>query len=342
MDKTIYIVRHAESRYNDSKKKWSIKGLVGERDHGLSAAGVEQCFELRETLVKAAESGDADAEAIMSRDVTYSSPLSRALLTAHLALPRTSQEPHTMVALPEAREHCLVPLLARDSEGTPRDAIEANVNAEIAKVAASASDSTRAVAETPFNVDLSRIHEPQWWIVGEKSSVVKARLAALLRQLYERATSEKECVVLVAHSLMIRTLLLEYGDEDLIMASSQRADSSTTKEGVDVSGNDATPASPSTPESPSSGYISNCSVLRLTLRATAQSERTDGPSSCGGGQGAVGDSAADSTPTDGISAAMDATAFSDTPPRNQKFATPKIVSAGLLFGARLLGKKGSK
>jgi phosphohistidine phosphatase SixA len=115
--RTVYLIRHAESRYNEAKKEWNLKGLVGERDHPLSDTGIAQCARLHLTLQTAAASGDENAQAIISREKTLSSPLCRAILTG--------QAPPHVVAIAQAREHCMMPVFARDSIGTPRDAINA-------------------------------------------------------------------------------------------------------------------------------------------------------------------------------------------------------------------------
>jgi hypothetical protein len=75
-----------------AKKRWMLRALVGEHDHGLSPLGVAQCQRLRTTIAHAAAAGDKDARAIVSRVCTYTSPLSRAIITAHLGLPRTADD----------------------------------------------------------------------------------------------------------------------------------------------------------------------------------------------------------------------------------------------------------
>jgi broad specificity phosphatase PhoE len=230
--RTIYLVRHSESRYNDALKSRSLKRLIGERDHGLSEAGYLQCARLSDAVAAAAAAGDADALAIVRRDVTYSSPLTRAILTAHLSLPRSGASTdntrssrdgrtagHTVVALPDAREQCMVRVFARDSEGTAREHIQANVDAELLEAAAkstesaaaaaaaargtgSSSSSTTPVAATavkaaqtaalplprdPMVVDTSQVAEEVWWTIGERRGDIDARLGRLLGSLYDKA-----------------------------------------------------------------------------------------------------------------------------------------------------------
>jgi len=153
----LYLVRHAESWYNAAKSAWSLRRLLGEVDHGLSPKGAEQCARLRGAVIEACSRGDPDALAIAGRRATLASPLTRALLTAHLGLPLGAGEeeggleggrggggggrasPHVLIALAEAREQCMMPVFARDSVGVPRDQIETRVRAELAALLTSSS-----------------------------------------------------------------------------------------------------------------------------------------------------------------------------------------------------------
>jgi broad specificity phosphatase PhoE len=248
--RTVYLIRHAESRYNEAKKEWNLKGLVGERDHPLSDTGIAQCARLHLTLQTAAASGDENAQAIISREKTLSSPLCRAILTAHLALPYSGQAPPHVVAIAQAREHCMMPVFARDSIGTPRDAINAKVSLELAAVnnsrpTASAVDEGRST-DAPFLkapiVDVSYIREEAWWIVGEKEASIAERLGKLMLFLYSetqgggKSESGAAAVVLVAHSRIIRALFRKFS-----VCSSEFADK----------------------------LVDNCAVVRLTIAIKA-------------------------------------------------------------------------
>ena len=303
-ERVVYVVRHAESRYNDAKRRWGLVGLVGETDHGLSTAGVEQCAVLRSAITTAAARGDADGEAIMARGATLSSPLTRAILTAHLALPLRSNSDssgsggsgggggdsaaeavaHACVALADAREHCLMPLFARDSVGTHREGIGVRVAEELAALDARFAAARDAAAGTPgggtaaaahthahthavlpehlcrpgaLDVDTSRVAEDKWWVVGERHAAVVARLGALAWDLFDASGhgggkvsdggSGGGATVLVAHSRVIRTLIQEYGDCGACGEGAGEGGAALVRELGER-------------------LVDNCAVLRLTLK----------------------------------------------------------------------------
>lgn len=207
---TVYLIRHAESRYNAAVKAWDVRALVGERDHGLSHRGEQQCHELSRTIESAASRGDADAQRLAASDrVTASSPLCRAVLTAHLALPNCAST--SILALPSAREQCKAPVIARDSEGTMASLLQSHVDAELSRARAGGAGARKAA-----EVDVSRLPtDGAWWVVGEKTDAVVARLATLLRELYELASAGGGgtgggAVVAISHSHAMRHLFRHY------------------------------------------------------------------------------------------------------------------------------------
>lgn len=187
--RTVYLIRHAESRYNAGVKGLSLSALVRERDHGLSERGVEQCQELRSKLESRLKVKDADAAAITAADA-LSSPLRRALQTAYLGLGK-----QRLVVLPEGREHCAVPVFARDSVGTPRSSIQRELRREL--------------GGADVDVDVSKIECEQWWTVAEPSASIRNRVRGLLLDLHNRAYTQP--IVYVGHSRIIRELFRQYG-----------------------------------------------------------------------------------------------------------------------------------
>jgi len=212
--RVVYVVRHAESRYNAGVRAWSLRALMQERDHGLTPRGRAQCAALRGTLETAASAGDADAAA-MAAAQRLSSPLRRALATAALAIPTADCPNGTVItALPDAREQCLAPLFARDSEGTPKSHIADAFQAELARAQFSeetsslgAKDEEASVVAPPtdhecFSLDLDAIEAEEWWEVAESDAAVARRVGSLLVELYRRA--ERGAPVFVGHSRAIR------------------------------------------------------------------------------------------------------------------------------------------
>lgn len=191
MERICYVVRHAESRYNAAVKSYSLTGMIGEKDHGLSTTGLDQCSSLRQRIVQAADQGDPDALAILNGP-WLSSPLRRALATAALVGGATS-----LVALPDGREHCMAPVFARDSEGTPKTGIQRSLSRELGR---------------DLVVDCSEIDDEYWWSVAETSASVRRRLASLLDDLYRRCKDQP--AVFVGHSRVLRDLFKSFKGND--------------------------------------------------------------------------------------------------------------------------------
>lgn len=247
----VYLVRHAESRYNAAMKSRSLSRLIGERDHGLSENGRSQCEHLCQKILVAAEHGDPDALAIISRKVTYSSPLSRAVCTAYLSFPpqkqssSLSQTANPVVVLPDAREHCMMRLFARDSEGTAKSALQEKVEKELAE------------EQGTVVIDTTHVSREQWWTIGESQRSIDDRLAQLLDFLYSKAppidgkkSPDEAAVVLVTHSRVIRAAMRSFHEGK---ASQEQSDArkilAVGGEGKDVTRN----------------LVENCAVLRLRL-----------------------------------------------------------------------------
>lgn len=260
--RVVYVVRHGESRYNVGMhrlKRLRLGGLVemlGERDHGLSPLGVQQCLSLRAAILRAAaaaaaaaaEGGEdaADALALEARTSTLASPLCRAVLTAHLALPLGGLV-HHVKALPEGRECCMVQLFARDSEGSRRSEIQSRVCSELeraaappvvqalrskrcfnllggggvpealslgAKAASQAEEALTAAAARPPEVDISGVSEEEWWTIGEAPESVKHRMGIVLQRLFDAACCKAVgASVFVGHSRALRMMFQAYAEE---------------------------------------------------------------------------------------------------------------------------------
>lgn len=201
-------------QYNEAIKSWNLVGMVHEKDHGLSRKGYQQCLNLRTAIAVAAAAGNIDAIALSSSDrVTCASPLSRAMVTAMMALPAVGT-PSPIVALPNAREHCMLPIFSRDSEGTLAEYLEARVS----------SETLRCSAQGPLQprprIDVSRCGSGQWWTVAESGAAVDRRLGEMLIELARVADSALEtkgagaeaapAVVCVGHSHALRRMLRTY------------------------------------------------------------------------------------------------------------------------------------
>mmetsp|Transcript_49264 Transcript_49264/g.130494 ORF Transcript_49264/g.130494 Transcript_49264/m.130494 type:complete len:260 (-) Transcript_49264:250-1029(-) len=197
----VYLVRHAESRYNVGVRNRNVWVMVKEKDHGLSPEGVEQCRQLSERITQAAADGDTHATAILGRSETLSSPLCRAVVTGHLALPRTGSR-HLVTLLPDGREQCMMAVFARDSEGTPRSKIESRVLEELGEL---------GVTSDTLDLSLEQMPTEKWWVVHEDDASMRARADRLLRDLYSE--SERKTTIFVGHSRSVRHLFRSFGGE---------------------------------------------------------------------------------------------------------------------------------
>jgi broad specificity phosphatase PhoE len=81
----LFLVRHAESRWNQAQWEGSITGMMSECDHGITQEGRRQAETLRERIAIAAE-GDSWTMRFGRPSVIFISPLTRALQTAVISL----------------------------------------------------------------------------------------------------------------------------------------------------------------------------------------------------------------------------------------------------------------
>jgi len=200
-ERTVYLVRHAESRYNAAVKNLNLFGIMRETDHGISLTGVDQCCTLATAIRNANESKDVDAIDICNRVNTLSSPLCRTIKTAILALPSVDG-PITLVSDGREPIHKGSSLFMRDSIGSYRSKIKSKVNQELSII--------QCDQNLP-ELDLSRLEEV-WWTVGEPDSSLKERIKRLLLQLYETA-AQPSATVFIGHSRIIRFLFQECASE---------------------------------------------------------------------------------------------------------------------------------
>ena len=212
----IYLIRHAESRWNRSFRQWNAIGLVAERDHGLSQEGVEQGVAFAARLTAALADQDQDALVVADPSTpVLSSPLTRAIETAVLGLSLNLDSTaavdatgsKSIVLVPEARESHAHWLLGRDCIGSPTSQIPSRVTAELQQHGkdrvVAAADAQQGGALT---LDLRQCAEV-WWTPGEQTESVDVRLKALLHKLLALAeASPTKAVVLTTHSLLIRRL----------------------------------------------------------------------------------------------------------------------------------------
>lgn len=221
--RTVYIVRHAESRWNAAWRRLNVAAMLSERDHGLTVAGADQSVALAGALL-AGPISLASPGALVA-----SSPLCRALQTATIALCAAGlPSPAPVLVLPCARESGGRLGFGRDSAGTPIGSLVANLLAELRASGARATASKLRAGE--LGLDLSRLRAlpcagGSWWLPLESAADKRARLRRLLAELFRLAASDEDGVrprvVLVSHSYVLRDLLREHVDERAPFAASE-------------------------------------------------------------------------------------------------------------------------
>lgn len=221
--RTVYLVRHAESRWNAAWRRLNIAAMMTERDHGLTVAGVDQSSSLAGALL-ARPIALASPGAVLA-----SSPLCRALQTATIALCASGvPSPAQIIVLPDARESGGRLGFGRDSAGTPVETLVDNLLNELR--ASGAKKAAAKLRRGEIALDLSRLCALEckgrtWWLPLETAAGKRARLRRLLAELFRLAESGDGAVaprvVVVSHSYLIRDLLREHVDEGAPFAASE-------------------------------------------------------------------------------------------------------------------------
>eukprot|EP00041_Stephanoeca_diplocostata_P012619 m.211237 g.211237 ORF g.211237 m.211237 type:complete len:444 (-) comp19025_c0_seq1:489-1820(-) len=109
--RTFFLIRHGESKWNKAQSKRDVKGLVQQHDHELTSDGIKDAKDLNALWKAAAETTNEDAvvqervNKFLNAKLSISSPLTRAVQTALLAMhghPSTAE--HGLLLLRNLRE----------------------------------------------------------------------------------------------------------------------------------------------------------------------------------------------------------------------------------------------
>jgi broad specificity phosphatase PhoE len=221
--RTVYVVRHAESRWNAAWQRLNVAAMMAETDHGLTVVGVDQAGTLAGVLLASPISLARPGARIAS------SPLCRALQTATVAVAAANvRDPVAILVLPDARESGGRLGFGRDSAGTPTHEIVANLDRELR--AAGAEAAAAALRRGDVSLDLRVLevsaNSPNWWLPLESKAEKRARLRRLLGELFRLAApAEGEDgaptrLVLMSHSYLMRDLFRDHVDESSRFARS--------------------------------------------------------------------------------------------------------------------------
>lgn len=176
--KKVYLIRHAESRWNEAQEKnWWDKAL-SEVDHGVSMTGAEQAIKLRETLGKVLPNNSL---------IALVSPHRRTVQTALLAT-RTAR----IHLDPRMREHTPGP---DGHANTVGEQIVIRAKEELLKVGI--ADMSHAV------VDYSSVQESWWSNRFETTKKVDVRIKDFLHDLQYLP---EDRIVIVGHSIWFKRM----------------------------------------------------------------------------------------------------------------------------------------
>lgn len=171
--KKVFLIRHAESRWNEAQgQRWWDKAL-SEIDHGVSPHGVEQCYSLRRTLTESVAGNPL---------IALVSPHRRTVQTALLST-RTVTRIHLD---PRMREHTAGP--------------DGHANTVGEQIVIRAKEELRQLGVKNFSdavVDYSSVQEHWWSHRFESSKKADIRIKDFLTDLQYLP---EESIVLVGHS----------------------------------------------------------------------------------------------------------------------------------------------
>jgi broad specificity phosphatase PhoE len=89
MVKTVFFIRHGESKWNQAQESMNLLNMLKEYDHGLSATGKVQAVGLAQDISASVVNGQArnpDAGELLSATRIFCSPLTRAIQTSLIGL----------------------------------------------------------------------------------------------------------------------------------------------------------------------------------------------------------------------------------------------------------------
>uniref|UniRef100_A0A7S3Z7A3 SH3 domain-containing protein n=1 Tax=Lotharella globosa TaxID=91324 RepID=A0A7S3Z7A3_9EUKA len=209
--KYVFLIRHGESEWNLAQEKKQVMNMMKKVDHGLSNDGRLQAERLSEKLKAALDvppgEGSEYLERFMEADAVYSSPLTRALQTAVIALqhhPKLRDPRSTLKVLSSARERRNFG--GRDTQGKRKgDEIVRRLYMKLCKLYEMYGGTPKTVEEV--KVDYNDATDEWWDKSRESDEEFDARLDHLMAHL--QYTNE-ENIIVVTHSFLIRGLFQRY------------------------------------------------------------------------------------------------------------------------------------
>lgn len=203
--KTVFLVRHGQSHWNRAQEDMDLGGLAG-FDHGLNEAGVSESRDLNRRWREAASGSPAERAWARATRV-YSSPLTRAVTTAAVALhghPALEGDGGRLVLLSSARE--VKGIGGMDCVGVASGAEEVARRALLELGAVVGEDEARRVM---CAVDANDCTSPWWTPATSRDS--RREVRQRLRNFWEAIQFDGHaCSIVVGHSNFGRELCRHY------------------------------------------------------------------------------------------------------------------------------------
>ena len=214
MRKEIFVIRHGESKWNDSQADMNIKGMISQYDHELTANGIEQAMSLNDRWHEARRKeeqtagADPDIDAFLAAPCIFSSPLTRAIQTSLVACeghPSLSREGSRLTLLRNLRE--VKNFGSFDAVGR---FVGQDIRSHVEAILRNDMGEERAEGVLQPEIDPYDCVCP-WWNPLEGNEVretVLARCIDLWAFLRYRTSTDK--VILVGHSHFFRFMCQEF------------------------------------------------------------------------------------------------------------------------------------
>jgi len=196
--KKIYLIRHAQSRWNKAQKHHNLLAMVKERDHPLTSAGYRQAHALA-LEIEAASRGDGSFGSLLDASAVWCSPHTRALQTTLVGLHPLLEGGQLRVCLkPSARER--KSLGGFDSVGAGRG--DQCVHRALRKLYGIV-DACEVERLRTVRVDTDEAQEKWWSCTRDSRASVRSRINKLLLDIQ----SSPHCsIIIVGHSHFFREL----------------------------------------------------------------------------------------------------------------------------------------
>jgi len=211
---TVFFVRHAESEWNRARRNMNLYRMFRTKDHPLSVHGRDQAEALHTRLQGSASSGVASrATPMLTPDIIYVSPLTRAVQTAVIGLRQAlvaADRPGELVLMATAREKQNFCGFDTKSEMVGADVIQRAVN-ELRLLYKDPGSEVLKVLKR-IRVDVQEVQDT-WWHTGkvESDEELQARLQEFMSQLLH---SPHRTIVVVGHSHFFRAVFQKYLSEE--------------------------------------------------------------------------------------------------------------------------------